>query len=61
MTNNNKISDEKFWYDINRETAKILALLSGKIDKYKCIRVEKILPSGSISSTLKYIYTTIFK
>ena len=41
MTNNNKISDEKFWYDINRETAKILALLSGKIDNTNVSGLKK--------------------
>ena len=30
-----KISDEKMEYNINRETAKILALSSRKIDKYE--------------------------
>ena len=34
MTVNEKIRDEKLQYDINRETAKISALSSGKIDKY---------------------------
>ena len=32
-------------YDINREAAKILALSSGKIDKYEYVAGEKILPS----------------
>ena len=31
----NKIRDEKLQYDINREGAKILELLSRKIDKYE--------------------------
>ena len=31
-------------YDFNREAAKISALLSGKIDKYKYIAGEEILP-----------------
>ena len=30
-----QIKDEKLQYDINREAAKISALSSGKIDKYK--------------------------
>ena len=33
MEINDKIRDEKLQYDINTETAKLLALLSGKIDK----------------------------
>ena len=35
MTIDDKIRDEKLQYDINREAAKISALLSGKIDKYE--------------------------
>ena len=42
MTIDDKIRDEKLQYDINREAAKISALSSGKIDKYK---FEDILPS----------------
>ena len=34
MTIDDKIRDEKQQYDINREVAKISALLPGKIDKY---------------------------
>ena len=33
-------------YDINREAAKISALSSGKIDKYKYLTGEEILPSN---------------
>ena len=33
MTNDDEIRDEKLQYDINKEAAKILALLSGKIEK----------------------------
>ena len=40
-----QIREEKLQYDINRETAKISALSSGKIDKYEYITGEKILPS----------------
>ena len=35
MTIDAKIRDEKLQYEINREVAKILALSSGKIDKYE--------------------------
>ena len=38
-----KIRDEKLQYDINREGAKILALSSGKIDKYEFLLGEEIL------------------
>ena len=37
MINDDKVKDEKLQYDINRELAKISALSSGKIDKYKCL------------------------
>ena len=36
-----KIRDEKMQYDINREAAKLSALLSGKIDKYDYFKVKK--------------------
>ena len=45
MTIDDKIKDEKLQYDINREAAKISALLSGKIDKYEYLTSEGILPS----------------
>ena len=35
MTIHDKIRDEKRKYDFNREAAKILALSSGKTDKYE--------------------------
>ena len=45
MTIDDKIKDEKLQYDINMEVAKISALSSGKIDKYKYLTGEEILPS----------------
>ena len=44
MTTDNKIWGEKLQYDINKETAKISALLSGKIDNYEYLTSEEILP-----------------
>ena len=38
--------DEKIQYDIDRETAKISVLSSGKIDKYEYLTYEEILPSN---------------
>ena len=35
MAIDDKIKDEKLQYDINRESAKMSALSSGKIDKYE--------------------------
>ena len=40
MTTDDEIKDEKLKYDINREAAKISALLSGKIDKYEYLTGE---------------------
>ena len=41
MTIDDRIRDEKWQYDINREAAKTSALLSGKIDKYEYLTGEK--------------------
>ena len=46
MTNEDQIKNEKLQYDINREAVKILALSSGKIDKYEYLTGEEILPSN---------------
>ena len=43
MTIDDQIRDEKLQYDINREAAKISALSSGKIDKYKYLTGEETL------------------
>ena len=43
MTISNKIRDEKLQCDTNRVTAKMYALLSGKIDKYEYLTGEEIL------------------
>ena len=58
MRIDNKIKDEKLQYDINRETAKILALSSGKIDKFEYLTGEEILPSdlSRIIEQPKFIY-----
>ena len=45
MTIDDKIKNKKLQYGINRETAKISALLSGRIDKYEYLTDEEILPS----------------
>ena len=46
MTINDQIRDEKLKYDFNRETAKISALLSGKIHKYEYLTGEDISSSN---------------
>ena len=43
MTTDDQIEDKKLQYDINREAAKISALSSSKIDKYKYLSGGKIL------------------
>ena len=45
-----QIKDEKIQYDINEEAAKILALLSGKIDKHEYLTGEEILPFNQIQT-----------
>ena len=46
MTIEDQIKDEKLQYDLNREAAKILALSSGKFDKYEYFTGEEILLSN---------------
>ena len=46
MTIDDQIKDEKIQYDINREAAKVLALSSGKNNKYEYLMGEEILPSN---------------
>ena len=46
MTIDDQIRDEKLLFDINRESAKISALPSGKIDKYQYLPGEEILLSN---------------
>ena len=43
MIIDDNIRDEKLQYNIIREVAKISALLSGKIDKYKYLTSKEIL------------------
>ena len=45
ITTDDKIRDEKLQFGINRETAKILALSSGIIDKNEYLTGEEILSS----------------
>ena len=46
MTTDDKIQDEKLQHKIKRETAKISALSSGKLDKSEYLMGEEILPSN---------------
>ena len=63
MTIEDQIKDEKLQYDINREAAKILALSSGKIDKYEYLTGEEILPSNQqqIIQQAKFTYSPLGK
>ena len=63
MTNKDQIRYEKLQYDINREAAKISALSSGKIDKYKYLTGEDILASNQqqIIEQAKFTYSSLGK
>ena len=57
MTIEDQIKDEKLQYDINREAAKISALLSGKIDKFEYLTGEEILSSNQRQIIEQAIFT----
>ena len=57
MTIDDWIKDEKLKYYANRETAKISALSSGKIDKYEYLTAEEILPSNQKQIIEQAIFT----
>ena len=63
MTINDQIKDEKLQYNINREAAKISALSSGKLHKYKYLTGEDILPSTQqqIIEQTKFTYSPLGK
>ena len=63
MTIDDKIKDEKVQHDISREAAKILALWSGKIDKYEFPTSEEILSSDQsrIIEQVKFTYFPLGK
>ena len=56
MITDDKIRDENLQYDINREARKILALSSGKIDKYEYVTGEEVLPFNQ-RQTIVYIFS----
>ena len=62
MTIDDKIRDKKLQYDINREAAKISALLSGRIDEYEYLTGKEILPSNQrqITEQAKFAYSIRF-
>ena len=63
MIIDDKIRDKKLKHDINKEVANISALSSGKIDKYKYLTGEEILPSdqGRIIEQAKFTYSPVVK
>ena len=63
MTIEGQIKDEKLQYDINRGTAEISALSSGKIDKYEYLTGEDIFPSNQqqIIEEAKFTYSPLGK
>ena len=58
-----RLETKKLQYDINRETAKISALSSGKTDKYEYLTGEGILPSHQqqIIEQAKFAYSPLGK
>ena len=56
MKIDDKFRDEKIECNINREAAKILALSSGKIDKYEFFTGKQILPNIYKYYYYKYYY-----
>ena len=63
MTVDGKISDKKLQYDINKEQKKILALLSGRIDKGEYLTGEEILQSDQsrVIEQSKFTYSLLGK
>ena len=63
MMVHNHIKDEKIQYDINKEAAKISALLSGKIDKYEYLTREEMLSFNQkqIIEQAKFTYSPLGK
>ena len=63
MTIDDKITDEKLQYNINREAAKISALSSEKIDKHELFTEEEILPPDQrrVMEQAKFTYSSLGK
>ena len=59
MTIHDQIRNEKLQYNINRETAKMSAISSGKIHNYEYLTGENILPSNQqqITEQTKFTYS----
>ena len=63
MTINDQNRDEKLQYDIDRKSAEISALSSGKIYKYEYLTGEDVLPSNQqqIIEQAKFTYSALGK
>ena len=63
MTIDDKISDEKLQYDINREAAKISALSFRNFDKYNYLTGEEIisLDQRRVTEQAKFAYSPLGK
>ena len=63
MLIDDKIRDEKLQYYVNREAAKISALSSWTIDKYRYLTGEEILPPDQrrVIEEAKFAYSDIGK
>ena len=63
MTNDDKITNGKLQYVLNRESVKVRALWSSKIDKYEDLTGEEILPfhKSRIIEQAKFIYSPLRK
>ena len=63
MTIEDQIKDEKLQHDINRETAKISASSSSKIDTCEYLTGEEILPSNQqqMIEQVKFTYSPLGK
>ena len=48
-TIDNKIERNKAWYNLDRQTAKILALSSGNADNHEFLKSEKVLLKKRLS------------
>ena len=46
MTTEDRIRDKKLQYDLDRDAAKLSALLLGKVEKYEYIEGKEVLPSN---------------
>ena len=61
MTIFDKIRDDTLQYDINREEAKLIPLSPAKIDKYKYLTGEEILPpdQSRVVEEAKFTYSPL--